>query len=235
MQSFITEFFNNIKIDQPQKGYRFSMDSFLLCHEIPHLTNQTILDIGCGSGIIPLILKFKNPDVKIFGIEIQKELVKFAKKNIKNNSMEQSIRITCKDIKEVYTNDFDKKIDIIVSNPPYKKESSGRLNPVKQKAIARHEIKINIKDIIRCCKRLLSPDGKVYIIFPAERILDLITNMDENNIKISTIKFVHTKKNDKAKFVIVSAINNGTHLPVITPPINIFNLPNLDISSEKVY
>ena len=230
MQSFITEFFNNLKIDQPQKGYRFSIDPFLLCSEIPHLTNQTILDIGCGSGIIPLILKFKNPGVKIFGIEIQKELVKFAEKNVSNNSMEQSISIKCKDIKEISPKDFDRKIDIIVSNPPYKKESSGRLNPDKQKAIARHETKLNIKELMECCKRLLSPNGKVFIIFPAERAIDLISNMYKNNIKPSTIKFVHTKNDCKAKLVIISAIHNGINLPVIAPPLNIFNLPNLDIS-----
>ncbi len=230
MQSFITEFFNHITINQPQKGYRFSIDPFLLCSEIPRLTNQTVLDIGCGSGIIPLILKFKNPGVKIFGIEIQKELVRFAKENVENNSMGQSIRITCKDIKETYPQDFSRQIDIIVSNPPYKKKSSGRLNPDKQKAIARHETKLNINELMKCCKRLLSPKGKVFIIFPAERILDLISNMNENNIKPSTIKFVHTKKNKAAKFVIVSAINNGINLPVITPLLNIFNPPNLDLS-----
>ncbi len=224
MQSFITEFFNAVKTDQPNKGYRFSIDPFLLCSQIPHLKNQTVLDIGCGCGIIPLILKFKNPNVKIYGVEIQKELVKFAKKNVNVNSMDQSIDIICKDIKESNPDDFDKKIDIIVANPPYKKEHSGRLNPIIQKAIARHEIKLNIKELMQCCKRLLSPNGQVFIIFPAERVLDLISNMNKNNITPSTIKFIHTKKDKDAQLVIVSAINNGTNLPVIAPPLNTFDL-----------
>ncbi len=223
MQSFITEFFNTVTINQPQEGYRFSIDPFLLCSEIPHLTNQAILDIGCGSGIIPLILKFKNPNIKIYGVEIQKELAGFAKKNVSANSLDQSIKIIHKDIKEIYPQDLDKKIDIIVSNPPYIKENTGRLNPDKQKAIARHELKLNIKDLIRSCKRLLSPNGMVYIIFPAKRISELLAKMNENDIKPSKIKFIHTKKGKKAQFVIVSAINNGAAFPVIAQPLNVFD------------
>ena len=228
MQNFTTDFFvnKNLKIDQPEKGYKFSSDSFLLCSEIPRLTNQTILDIGCGSGVIPLILKAENPEVEIFGVEIQKELADIAKNNVKKNSMEQSIQIICQDIKLLSAQDFNKKIDIIVSNPPYKKENSGRLNPDKQKAIARHEIKLNISEFFICCKRLLVPNGKVYIIFPAERIADLFKNMEENKITPETIRFVHTRKKDNAKLVIVSGIRNGLQQPVIAPPLYTYN-PNI--------
>ena len=233
MQSFITEFFNNIKIDQPQNGYRFSIDPFLLCSEIIDLTNQTILDIGCGSGIIPLILKFKNPDVKIFGVEIQNELAELAESNVKRNSMEQSISIICKDIKDVTLQDFDEKIDIIVSNPPYKKEKSGRLNPDKQKAVARHEIKLNIQELLQCCKRLLSSNGRAYIIFPAERTSDLLYSMNENGIRPETIRFVHTKKDDNTKLVIVSGMKTGIksafQKPVIAPRLNIYDYPKISL------
>lgn len=233
MQSFITEFFENLKIDQPQNGYRFSIDPFLLCSEIPHLTNQTILDIGCGSGIIPLILKFKNSDIKIFGVEIQSELAELAEKNVRKNSMEQNISIMCKDIKDSTIRDFGEKIDIIVSNPPYKKEKSGRLNPDKQKAVARHEIKLNIQELLQCCKRLLSSNGRVYIIFPAERISDLLYNMNENRIKPETIRFVHTKKDNNAKLIIVSGIKTNIkgmfQKPVTAPPLNIYDSPEIPL------
>lgn len=225
MQNCITDFFDNLTINQPQKGYRFSIDPFLLCSEIPPLTNQTILDIGCGSGIIPLILNFRNPGMKIYGVEIQKELADFAIQNVKANNMEKNISILYKDIKKVRPSDLSEQIDIIVSNPPYKKENSGRLNPDQQKAIARHEIKLNIVDLVKSCKRLLSKNGKLYIIFPADRVSDLIDCIKKSNINPLTIKFVHTKNKFKAKFVIVSAINNGFNLPVIEPPLNIFDSP----------
>ncbi len=204
------------------------MDPFLLCSIIPPLINQTILDIGCGVGIMPLILKSINPDVKIFGIEIQKELAQFARKNIKNNLMGENIHIICKDIRKVVTQDFDNTIDIIVSNPPYKKKNSGRLNPDKQKAIARHEIKLDIKELIICCKRLLVPDGSLYIIFPAERISDLLSNMNKHRLTPETIQFVHTKKNAPAKLVIVCGANNKfkksiREQPIIIPSLFIYD------------
>jgi tRNA1(Val) A37 N6-methylase TrmN6 len=212
-------FYENLIINQPEKGYRFSADPFLLCSEIPALTNQTILDIGCGSGVISIVLKSEYPKTKIFGVEIQKELADIAEKNVKANSMEQDIKIICRDIKRVNILDLNKQVDIIVSNPPYKKTKTGRLNPDKQKAVARHEINLNIKEFFKCCKRLLLPTGRVYVIFPAERIYDLLKNMADNKIQPEIIKFIHTKTSDPAKLVIVSGINNGNQQPVIAPPL----------------
>ena len=221
MQDFTTDFFVNqdIKIDQPEKGYRFSIDPFLLCSEIPPIKKQTVLDIGCGSGIIPILLKLKNPGITIFGVEIQKELADIAKKNIEKNSMGQNIRIICKDINQTKVQNFGEKIDMIVSNPPYKKENTGRLNPDIQKAVARHEIRLNIEEFFICCKRLLKKSGVVYIIFPAERISDILNNMEKRSIKPSIIRFIHTKKDSNAKLVIVSGINNGLQQPQIIPPL----------------
>jgi len=223
LENFITEslYNNNLLINQPENGYRFSIDPFLLCSEIPVLTDQTILDIGCGSGVIPLILVSKYPEIKAYGIEIQHELASIAKENVIKNSMEQKISILCKDVKELTKQDFASKIDIIISNPPYKRINSGRLNPNPQKAIARHEISLNIEDFFICAARLLSKKGKVFIIFPANRIYDLLKNMDKNNIQPTIIKFIHTKKNHAAKLVIVSGIKNGLQQPSIMPPLYI--------------
>ena len=146
--------------------------------------------------------------------------------------MGQSIKIICQDIKLMSAQDFDKKIDIIVSNPPYKKEKSGRLNPDKQKAIARHEIRLNLKTFFACCKRLLVHNGKVYIIFPAERIADLLKNMEENRIKPETIRFIHTKKGDNAKLVIISGIKNGFQQPVVAPPL--YTYDSMIIGGEQL-
>ncbi len=192
--------------------------------QIPPLTNETILDIGCGSGVIPLTLKTKFPDVKIIGVEIQEELAELAKNNVKINSMQADISIICKDIKKISPDDFNKRIDIIISNPPYKKKGSGRLNPNQLKALARHEIKLTIKELLNSCKKLLSSKGKVFIIFPAERITDIIDNMHENNLKPETIRFIHTKKKGSAKLVIVSASKDRIAFPMIVPPQNILQI-----------
>jgi len=227
LQKFITEFFNNFRIEQPEKGYRFSIDPFLLCFHVPPLEDQTVLDIGSGCGIIPLILKFKNPSLKVIGVEIQKELAFFARMNIRNNSIKSDIRIICRDIRDIARKDLNRTIDVIITNPPYKKKNSGRLSPDMQKSIARHEITINIKELILSCKKLLSPSGRLFIIFPAERVPELFREMGSNNIKPLVTRFIHTADNSSPRFAVVSAVNNGTCLPVTAPCVNIS--PELEI------
>jgi len=222
----------NLKIDQEKNGYRFSMDPFLLCSEIPCLKKKTILDIGCGSGVISLVLKSKNPHIKVYGVEIQKELADIAVKNVLKNSMEHDITIICNDIKNINPTDLNGKIDIIVSNPPYKKQKSGRICPDRQKAIAKHEIMLNIEDFFICCKRLLQNSGKVYLIFPAERISDILINMEKNNIKPALIKFIYTKKKQNAKLVFVSGIKNRSQQPLIAPPLIIDQLGKTRINKS---
>ena len=116
-------FFNNgIKVSQPEKGYRFSMDPFILAAHIQPTGIKSLLDVGCGCGIMSLILAYRYPGVQIMGIEIQKELSRFAKQNIITNKLEKTIHITHKDIKNIQLSDINGKADMIVSNPPYKKK-----------------------------------------------------------------------------------------------------------------
>jgi tRNA1Val (adenine37-N6)-methyltransferase len=147
-------FDKNISISQPENGYRFSMDPFILASQVQVKESKKIIDIGTGCAIIPLILSSKHPDLKIIGIEIQEELATFAKRNVVANKLENTIQIIFNDIKNIKSSDMDGKADIIVSNPPYKKKNSGRLNPDSQKAIARHEIALDIDTLFDCSNRL---------------------------------------------------------------------------------
>jgi tRNA1Val (adenine37-N6)-methyltransferase len=215
-------FFNkNISISQPEKGYRFSMDPFILTAQVQLKESKKIIDIGTGCAIIPLILSTKHPDLKIIGIEIQEELARFAKRNVVANSRENTIQIILNDIKNVKSSDMGGKADIIVSNPPYKKKNSGRLNPDSQKAVARHEIALDIDTLFDCSNRLLNKYGRIYVIFPAERLSDLILSMERHKFGLDTIKFVHTKKDAPAKMVIVCAKKNSRQNCIVKPPIYI--------------
>ena len=209
---------SKIKISQPEQGYRFSIDPFILAAHVKGIENQKVIDIGCGCGIIPLILSLKSSALKITGIEIQKELYACAKKNIITNKLENRINIIHEDIKNIHTSDIDGKADIIVSNPPYKKKGSGRLNPDSQKAIARHEITLDIDMLFRCSKELLTEKGRIYIIFPTQRLSDLFLTMERYTFFPEFIRFVHTKKDSTAKRVILSAGKNSNKPCEIRPP-----------------
>ncbi|MCK5695850.1 MAG: methyltransferase [Desulfobacula sp.] len=114
---------HEIKVSQPENGYRFSMDPFILAGHVQPIGVEKIVDIGCGCAIIPLILAFRYPDTSIIGVEIQKELSWFARQNIIANNLENTIRIIHKDIKNIQVSDINGKADIIISNPPYIKKN----------------------------------------------------------------------------------------------------------------
>ncbi|MEN8211052.1 MAG: methyltransferase [Thermodesulfobacteriota bacterium] len=217
---------SKIKISQPEKGYRFSIDPFILAAHIEVTENQKVIDIGCGCGIIPLILSSRSSALKITGIEIQKELYVCAKKNIITRKLEKSINIIHGDIKDIDISNINGKADIIVSNPPYKKKGSGRLNPDSQKAIARHEITLDIDMLFKCSSRMLKEKGKLYIIFPAQRLSDLISTMEHYKFTLEFLRFIHTKKHSIAKRVILCAVKNSNNPCVVQPPFYIYEHEN---------
>lgn len=194
------------------------MDPLLLADHVNIVKHERILDIGTGCGIMPLLLLYKHPEIKITGVEIQENLADIARKNIKINNMDKRSLILLKDIKDVTISDINVKADIIIANPPYKKKETGRINPDIQKAIARHEIKLTLETLIDSVKRLLAQNGRFYIIYPAERVAELICSLNNHEINPEMIKFVHTKKENSAKLVILmGAQNSAQPLKVLSP------------------
>ncbi|RLB87390.1 MAG: SAM-dependent methyltransferase [Deltaproteobacteria bacterium] len=219
-------FSREINISQPEKGYRFSMDPFILAAHIQPKGFQKIIDIGCGCGIITLILAARHPGIKIKGVEIQNELARFARENVMNNGLKNAIHIMHENIKNIDVSDINGKADIIVSNPPYKKKDTGRLNPNSQKAIARHEIFLDIDLLFLCSKKLLNSKGRLYIIFPAQRLSDLVLTMERYKFIPDFIRFVHIKKNTAARRVILCATKNHGKPCTIDPPFYVYGSDN---------
>jgi len=202
------------------------MDPFILASHIRPPGDSKIVDVGCGCGIIPLILSLKHSDLNIIGIEIQEALFQFAKHNIMANRLECTIRILHNDIQNIQIQDIGGKADLIVSNPPYKKKNSGRLNPDAQKALARHEITLDIDMLFSCSNRLLKEHGRVYLIFPSERLSDLILTMARHNFSPDFIRFVHIKQNTAASRVILCAARRRNTNCTVFAPLYIYSSEN---------
>ncbi len=225
MEKFSAEHFCEVATDflQPQNGYRFSTDSLILAASTEIFGHERIIDIGTGSGILPLILASKYPGLDIVGVEIQKELYQYACQNISTHKLENKINLINKDINDIKLSDIKDPVDLIVSNPPYKKKGSGRLNPDSQKAMARHEMSLDINQLFKCSKQLLKEHGSLYLIFPAERISDLLSAMTDYQFTAKEIRFVHTKQNAPAKRVILCAVKNS-HAPcTISAPLYVYS------------
>ncbi len=210
---------------QPKNGYRYSIDSIILATYLYSTLSDKdkIIDLGTGSGIIPLILAFKKKDINILGIELQKSLADIAKLNVSTNKMTEKIKIAESDFRLFKKNPFFIPADIVVSNPPYRKTDSGKINPNSQKAIARHEIKASLKDIIRAAKTMLKVSGKFTIIYPAVRLAELCYEMKISGIEPKLIRNIHSQKNKEAKLILTQGVKGGKSGVKIAPPLIIYN------------
>ncbi len=220
-------FFNGrLRIHQHPTGYRYSIDAVLLAGQVFPRSDDTILDLGVGCGIIALILAYRFPRVSIHGVEIQKELSDFAIRNVIANKMSNQIKIVHQDMKTLDTDSFPNKIDIVITNPPYYKVKTGRTNPDRQRAIARHEICITLKDIIVTARRLLPVKGKFVIIYPAERITALLTEMHQADIEPKKLRMIHSGWHTPAQLVIVTGMKGGRPGLKVETPLILYNLNN---------
>ncbi|MBF0203813.1 MAG: methyltransferase [Desulfamplus sp.] len=193
-----------IQIDQPKNGYRFSIDPILLISRVIPEKEERILDIGTGCGIMPLLLAFKYPNIHITAVEIQKSLAQFAQKNIVANHFKNRITLINRDIRQISNADTGGRFDRIISNPPYKKKGSGRVNPDIQKAIARHEITLSLNELILCVANFLKPGGILNIVYPADRLIELQNAMLRHSIQLIDMIFVNTKKDKKPKLMLIT-------------------------------
>lgn len=209
-----------MKIVQDTEMFSFSLDSVLLPHFVTINKNiNRILDIGCGNAPIPLILSTKTKS-KIIGVEIQKDVYDMAAESVRMNKLDDQIDIVNADIndysKELETDSFD----VITCNPPFFKYlETSNINKNDYKTIARHEVKLNLNNIFNIAKKLLKNNGVIAIVHRPDRLIDIITEMKNNNIEPKKIRFVYPKKNSEANILLIEGSKNGKPGMKILPPL----------------
>ena len=204
-------FFNGrITVFQPASGYRFSLDAIILADAAARSKAFRAADIGTGCGILPIVMAYRNPEIAVIhGIEIQEELAALARKNVSVNHMDFRIPIHTKDIKQVTTRDLDGPVDLIACNPPHYEARAGRINPASQKAIARHEITLTLDGLVSAASRLLVSGGRLLVIYPASRLIDICWNMRNTGIEPKWIRFIHSAPDRAARRVLVKGVKDG--------------------------
>lgn len=215
---------NNLKIIQNKNGFCFGIDSILLSDFAKNIkNNSTVLDLGTGTGIIPTLLCAKTKLKKVIGIEIQEEVYDMAKRSIKLNKLENKFEIINENIINL-NNIFEKNsFDVVLSNPPYKKNNSGIKNEDERKLISRHEIKAELKDFIKISKDMLKDKGELYLVHRPERVVDILTLMRENKIEPKIIRFVFSSKNVEPKLVLIKGVKNARPFLKVEKNLYIYN------------
>ncbi|NWF94137.1 MAG: tRNA1(Val) (adenine(37)-N6)-methyltransferase [Syntrophaceae bacterium] len=213
-----TFFDGKLQILQKRRGYRFSIDAILLGQFIRIRRNEKAIDLGTGCGILPLLLSHTTKACSFVAVEIQKDLAELAKKNVLLNHLDHRISILNQDFRDLKKIFSAGSYDVVISNPPYRRFRTGRVNPLMEKAIARHEIEGTIEDLISIASYLLPSKGRCYLIYSASRAVDLLFNLRSQGLEPKRIQFVHPHPDEGAKFILVESIKaSGVELKVLKP------------------
>jgi len=202
-------FQGKVQVIQKKRGYRFSLDAVILVRWARVFPGARVLDLGTGCGIIPLIVALSTEAKEIVGVEIQEGLADIALRNVRLNGLSDVITIKQEDLRKLpslYPPGF---FDCILTNPPFRKLDTGRLNPNEQKTIARHEIAISLSQILEAAFTLVKAHGSVFLIYPARRLVDLFYEMRKCGLEPKTIQCVHSRGDKPASMILVEGVREG--------------------------
>jgi tRNA1Val (adenine37-N6)-methyltransferase len=206
-----------LKLIQSRDGYRFSIDAVLLSEFVTIRPEDVVVDIGTGCGVILLILLLTKPAGYAFGLEIQEALASQARRNAVLNGFEDKMGIILGDIKNP---PMAKQIaDVVICNPPYRNTESGRINPDQRRAIARHEILASIDDILRAARNLLRKKGRLAMIYPSIRLVDILLRMRRFDLEPKKVRINYPGLQSGARLALIEAVLGGKPGLEIRPPL----------------
>jgi tRNA1Val (adenine37-N6)-methyltransferase len=211
-----------LKIIQNKKWFCFGMDAVLLTNYCDIKNNSTIVDLGTGTGIIPILLSGKRGYAKAYAIEIQEEVAEMARRSVELNNLQDKIEILNIDLKDVLNYIQPNSIDAVISNPPYKLNNSGIVNPSDKKAISRHEIMCTLEDVISKAATLLKQYGRFYMIHRPDRLADIMCLLRKYKLEPKQIRFIHPRINEKPNMILIRASKNGNPELKFDPPLYIY-------------
>lgn len=215
-------FNGRVELYQSRVGYRFSLDALLLAHFVGIKGQAKIIDLGTGSGVIPLVLAYLHPTAKVTGVELQAAMVERARRNVELNERQGHIRVIGGDVRAVGQIGAAASFDVVVCNPPYRKPGTGRISPNDEKQIARHETRGNLADFLGAGSFLLRTKGRLAIVYPAGRSVDLLAAMRKARIEPKRLRMVHSFPGVEASLVLVEGVKGGRSGIEISAPLVIY-------------
>jgi len=206
-----------LRLIQSAKGYRFSIDAVLLAQFVTVKPRDVVVDLGSGCGIISLLLLLEKPVARVVAMEIQGDLADQTVRNAALNGVADRMGVLLADLRQV---PFREPLaDVVVCNPPFRRPGSGRVNPDRQRAIARHEIMASLNDILSAANAVLKPRGRVALIYPAGRLVELLVRMRAFDFEPKRLQVVYPSMEEESKLVLVEGARGGKGGVKVLPPL----------------
>ena len=224
---------NGYRIIQKKKGFCFGMDAVLLSGFAQVKEGEAAVDLGTGTGIIPILLEAKTKGKHFTGLEIQEEVAEMAGRSVRLNQLEDRVDIVRGDIKEASRLFGKASFDVVTSNPPYMNDNHGLKNPDLPKAIARHEVFCTLDDVCREASLLLKSGGRFYMVHRPHRLVEIITALKTYKLEPKRMKLVHPFADKEANMVLIEAVRGGKSMMKVEAPIIVYKEPG--VYTQEIY
>ena len=213
---------NGYKIIQDPEKFGFGMEAVLLSGFADAPENGRVLDLGTGTGIIPILMAAKTKASELIGLEIQSESAEMADRSVELNDLRDRVKIIQGDIKEAGQIFGAASFDIVTSNPPYMIGGHGLQNPDGPKAIARHEVLCDLKDVVAAAAKCLKPGGKFYMVHRPFRLAEIMVTMHEYKLEPKRMRLVHPFIDKEPSMVLIEGVRGGKSRIKVESPLVIY-------------
>lgn len=218
---------NGYRIIQDPKRFCFGMDAVLLAGFVKVKPGEKVLDLGTGTGILPILLEARTKGVSFTGLEIQPESADMAARSVRLNHLENKVHIVNGDIREADRLFGAGSYHVVTSNPPYMTDLHGIKNPNEAKAIARHEILCTLEDVVSQAAKLLAPCGRFYLVHRPFRLAEILTCLCSHGLEPKRMRLVHSYEDREPNMVLIEALKGGRSGMTVEKPLIIFEKPGV--------
>ncbi len=208
-----------LKILQDPERFCFGMDAVLLSAFVKAKKGDRLLDLGTGTGILPLLLSAKTPCAHLTGLELQEESADMARRSVAMNALEDKIDIVTGDLRDADRLFPKASFDVVTSNPPYMIEAHGIVNPADTKAIARHELFCNFRDVAQAAAAMLKEGGHFYLVHRPFRLAEILTTLSENKLEPKRMRLVYPSVEKEPNMVLIESVRGANARMTVEKPL----------------